>query len=150
MCSLRCSTKCQPSSCSESPEDRDDPTSAARAVQCQRSWISLCHRLRKSRLLTWQRILPSLKQMSIEVAELNTDLGAQSAQQQKLDAIRCDEQKIFATTKEDPRQVTADVPARKSSTISRVWEGVFSPKKTNNPFWGLTVFQRKRCKFDWT
>ena len=48
--------------------------------------------------------------MSSEVAELNTDLGAQSPQQQKMDALRFDEQKIFATTNEDLRQVTADVP----------------------------------------
>ena len=49
--------------------------------------------------------------MSSEVAELNMDLGGQSAQQQKMDVMRFDEQKIFATTKEDLRQVTADVPA---------------------------------------
>ena len=48
--------------------------------------------------------------MSIEVAELNADLGAQSAQQQQMDAMRSDEQQILATTKEDLRQVTADVP----------------------------------------
>ena len=33
------------------------------------------------------------------------DLAAQSAQHQKMDAKRFDEQKIFATTKEDLRQV---------------------------------------------
>ena len=60
--------------------------------------------------MTWRRILPSLKQTSSEVAELNKNLGAQSAQQQKMDAMRFDEQKIFATTKDDLRQVTADVP----------------------------------------
>ena len=48
----------------------------AQKVQCQRSWMPLCHRSRRG-------ILPSLKQMSSEVAELNTDLGAQSAQQQR-------------------------------------------------------------------
>ena len=68
------------------------------------------HRSRKSRLLTRHRILPSLKHKPSEVAELNTNLGAQSAQLQKMDAMRFDEQKIFATTKEDLRQVTADVP----------------------------------------
>ena len=41
------------------------------------------------------------------VAELNTAFGVQSAQHQKMDAMRFDEQKIFATTKEDLRQVTA-------------------------------------------
>ena len=45
---------------------------------------------RRSRLLTWRRILPSLKQMSSEVAELNMDLGVQSGQQQKMDAMRQD------------------------------------------------------------
>ena len=72
--------------------------------------MPLCHKLRRSRLLTWRRFLPSLKQMSSEIAELNTKLGAQSAQQQKMDAMRFDDQKIFAPTKEDLRQVTADVP----------------------------------------
>ena len=43
--------------------------------------------------MTWRRILPSLKQMSSEAAELNMDLGALSAQQQKVDAMRfCHEQ----------------------------------------------------------
>ena len=37
-------------------------------------------------------------------------LGAQSAQQLKMDALLFDELKIFATTKEDFQQNTADVP----------------------------------------
>ena len=48
----------------------------AQQVQCQRSWMPMCHRSRRS-------ILPSLNQMSSEVAELDTDLGAQSAQLQR-------------------------------------------------------------------
>ena len=34
------------------------------------------HRSRRSKLLTWQRILPSLKEASSEVAELNTASSA--------------------------------------------------------------------------
>ena len=78
---------------------------------------TLCHRLRRSRLLTWRRILPSLKKVSNEVAELNTDLGAQSAHMQKMDAMRSDEQKTSATTKEDFRQVTADVSVVKQRQV---------------------------------
>ena len=40
--------------------------------------MPMCHRLRRSRLL----------QMSSEVAELNMDLGAHSAQQQNMDALQ--------------------------------------------------------------
>ena len=112
---------------SDSPEDSDDPTGA---VQCQRSWIPLCPRLRRSRLLRWRRILPSLKQMSSEVAELYMDLGAQCAQQQKMDAMRPDGQKIFATTNEDLRHVTADVPVvmrRQVLVIQRVQRTVDVP-----------------------
>ena len=36
-----------------------------------------------------------------EVAELQADIGGLSAQQLKIDALRADERKIFATTKED-------------------------------------------------
>ena len=80
--------------------------------------------------MTWQRILPSLKQTSSEVAELNTDLGAQSAQQQKMDAMRFDGQKIFATTNEDLGQVAADVPVvmqRQVPVISRAQRTVGIP-----------------------
>ena len=106
MCQLRCSTKGQASRQLRSSKRMlvaqkvqktvDDPTGA---VQCQRSWTPLCLRLRlrKSRLLAWRRILPSFKQTSSEVAELNVDLGAQSAQQQKMDATIFEEQKILAT-----------------------------------------------------
>ena len=73
--------------------------------------------------MTWRRILPSLKQMSSEVAELYMDLGAQCAQQHKKDAMRPDGQKIFATTTENLRQFTADVPVvmqRQELVIQRV------------------------------
>ena len=78
--------------------------------------------------MTWRRLLPSLKQMSSEVAELNMDLGAQSAQQQKMDAMRFDEQKICATT--NLRQVTADVLVvmqRQVPVIQRVQRAVDVP-----------------------
>ena len=41
---------------------------------------------------------------SSEVAELKVDLGARSAQQLKMDAMRFDERKILATTTEDLEQ----------------------------------------------
>ena len=56
------------------------------------------------------RIVPCLKQMSGDVAELNVDFGAQSAQQLEMDATRFDERKISATTKYDLEQSTAEVP----------------------------------------
>ena len=43
-----------------------------------------------------------------EVAEQSADLGAQSAQQLKIAAMPFDERKIFAATKEDLEQNTAD------------------------------------------
>ena len=45
-----------------------------------------------------------------EVAEQNTDLGGQSAQQLKIAAMPFDERKTFAATKEDLEQNTADLP----------------------------------------
>ena len=60
--------------------------------------------------MTWRCILPSLKHMSSEVAELGRGprCSVSSAAEDGRDAF--DEQKIFVTTKEDLRQVTADVP----------------------------------------
>ena len=52
----------------------------------------------------------SLKQMCDEVAEYSTNLGAQSAQQQKIAAMSFDEQKALAAIKEDLDQNTADIP----------------------------------------
>ena len=52
----------------------------------------------------------SLKWMCDEVAEQNTDLGGQSAQQLKIAAMPFDERKTFATTKEDLEQSTVDLP----------------------------------------
>ena len=57
------------------------------------------------------------------------DLGAQCAQQ-KMDAMRPDGQKIFATTNEGLRQVTADVPVvmqRQVLVIQRVQRTVDVP-----------------------
>ena len=52
----------------------------------------------------------SLKRICDEVAEQNTDLGGQSAQQLKIAAMPFDERKTFAATKEDLEQNTADLP----------------------------------------
>jgi len=56
-----------------------------------------------------------------EVAELQTDLGSLSAQQLKMDAMRADERKIFATTKEDLEQGIAGV--QKAMGILREYYG---------------------------
>merc|ERR1719383_506240 len=56
-----------------------------------------------------------------EVAELQADLGALSAQQLKMDAMRADERKIFATTKEDLEQGIAGV--QKAMGILREYYG---------------------------
>ena len=52
----------------------------------------------------------SLKRTCDEVAEQNTDLGGQSAQQLKMAAMPFDERKTFAATEEDLEQNTADLP----------------------------------------
>ena len=52
----------------------------------------------------------SLKRICDAVAEQNTDLGGQSAQQLKIAAMPFDERKTFAATKEDLEQNTADLP----------------------------------------
>ena len=51
-----------------------------------------------------------LKRICDEVAEQNTDLGGQSAQQLKMAAMPFDERKTFAATKEYLEQNTADLP----------------------------------------
>ena len=52
----------------------------------------------------------SLKRICDEVADQNTDLGGQSAQQRKIAAMPFDERKTFAATKEDLEQNIADLP----------------------------------------
>ena len=58
------------------------------------------------------------------------DFGAQSAQQQKMDAMRFDERKFFATNMEHLEHDTADVPVvmqRQVPVIQRVERTVGAP-----------------------
>ena len=112
MCQLRCSTKHQPSrqlrsSDSESREDRDDPTGSGSVSEIANNPAP--HVVEEQTVDVATHSF-SLKQMCDEVAEQSEDLGAQSAQQLKMDAMPFDERKPFATTKEDLEQNTADVP----------------------------------------
>ena len=67
---------------------------------------------------------------SSESAELDTDLGAQSAQQEKMDAMRLMSRRSLPRPREDLRQVTADVPVvmqRQVLVIQRVQRTVDVP-----------------------
>ena len=69
--------------------------------------------------------------MDGEVAELQADLGALSAQQLKMDTMRAEETKIFATAKEDLEQGIDGI--QKSADILREYCGASFVQQPDPP-----------------